>query len=110
MHSLDVLFVFASRRRHTRCALVTGVQTCALPIGAKLQTPLVKASGLRLSGGIGAWGAAQPGAARADIGPSVEITGGAGNARIRGSLDYRMRAAGKAAPGDGPVLTLQAGF
>src|SRR3546814_1676023 len=27
-----MLFVFASRRRHTRCALVTGVQTCALPI------------------------------------------------------------------------------
>src|SRR3546814_2567704 len=26
------LFFFASRRRHTRCALVTGVQTCALPI------------------------------------------------------------------------------
>src|SRR3546814_8957848 len=25
-------FFFASRRRHTRCALVTGVQTCALPI------------------------------------------------------------------------------
>src|SRR3546814_9929670 len=25
-------FCFASRRRHTRCALVTGVQTCALPI------------------------------------------------------------------------------
>src|SRR3546814_5009782 len=28
---LNVLF-FASRRRHTRCALVTAVQTCALPI------------------------------------------------------------------------------
>src|SRR3546814_13370628 len=27
-------FVFSSRRRHTRCALVTGVQTCALPIFA----------------------------------------------------------------------------
>src|SRR3546814_10927534 len=31
-----VMFVFvcffSSRRRHTRCALVTGVQTCALPI------------------------------------------------------------------------------
>src|SRR3546814_3763759 len=25
-------FCFSSRRRHTRCALVTGVQTCALPI------------------------------------------------------------------------------
>src|SRR3546814_7097158 len=27
-----MLFFFSSRRRHTRCALVTGVQTCALPI------------------------------------------------------------------------------
>src|SRR3546814_7365820 len=27
-----IIFFFSSRRRHTRCALVTGVQTCALPI------------------------------------------------------------------------------
>src|SRR3546814_6568580 len=27
-----ICFFFSSRRRHTRCALVTGVQTCALPI------------------------------------------------------------------------------
>src|SRR3546814_10437871 len=27
-----IVFFFSSRRRHTRCALVTGVQTCALPI------------------------------------------------------------------------------
>src|SRR3546814_6019036 len=27
-----LLFFFSSRRRHTRCALVTGVQTCARPI------------------------------------------------------------------------------
>src|SRR3546814_4559172 len=27
-----IYFFFSSRRRHTRCALVTGVQTCALPI------------------------------------------------------------------------------
>src|SRR3546814_3252324 len=27
-----IFFFFSSRRRHTRCALVTGVQTCALPI------------------------------------------------------------------------------
>src|SRR3546814_859402 len=34
MQSLIVtnFFFFSSRRRHTRCALVTGVQTCALPI------------------------------------------------------------------------------
>src|SRR3546814_20227840 len=29
---LICIFFFSSRRRHTRCALVTGVQTCALPI------------------------------------------------------------------------------
>src|SRR3546814_9275620 len=30
-------FFFSSRRRHTRCALVTGVQTCALPISEAAQ-------------------------------------------------------------------------
>src|SRR3546814_1084020 len=29
---MSEVFLFSSRRRHTRCALVTGVQTCALPI------------------------------------------------------------------------------
>src|SRR3546814_5007928 len=32
MSCVFVFFFFSSRRRHTRCALVTGVQTCALPI------------------------------------------------------------------------------
>src|SRR3546814_3564348 len=32
MFSFSLCFLFSSRRRHTRCALVTGVQTCALPI------------------------------------------------------------------------------
>src|SRR3546814_6362592 len=31
------MFFFSSRRRHTRCALVTGVQTCALPISLRRQ-------------------------------------------------------------------------
>src|SRR3546814_12812713 len=30
-----MFFFFSSRRRHTSCALVTGVQTCALPISEK---------------------------------------------------------------------------
>src|SRR3546814_18079349 len=34
---VSVMFFFSSRRRHTRCALVTGVQTCALPIFARSQ-------------------------------------------------------------------------
>src|SRR3546814_5664067 len=32
-----VCVFFASRRRHTRCALVTGVQTCALPISGTVR-------------------------------------------------------------------------
>src|SRR3546814_8902660 len=39
--STVLCFFFSSRRRHTRCALVTGVQTCALPISF---------AGLRASG------------------------------------------------------------
>src|SRR3546814_18348112 len=35
----DVSIFFSSRRRHTRCALVTGVQTCALPILLRSVTP-----------------------------------------------------------------------
>src|SRR3546814_9300168 len=30
----SLYFLFSSRRRHTRCALVTGVHTCALPLSA----------------------------------------------------------------------------
>src|SRR3546814_3092257 len=42
------MLFFSSRRRHTRCALVTGVQTCALPIyegdyllGTSIARPLI---------------------------------------------------------------------
>src|SRR3546814_6481962 len=41
-HCLFVWFVFSSRRRHTRCALVTGVQTCALPISGALRPALLR--------------------------------------------------------------------
>src|SRR3546814_3541391 len=40
-----VYFFFSVRRRHTRCALVTGVQTCALPIFL-LGTSALVAAGL----------------------------------------------------------------
>src|SRR3546814_10855396 len=38
---LSFLFFFSSRRRHTRCALVTGVQTCALPICKDIHMPTI---------------------------------------------------------------------
>src|SRR3546814_6825280 len=52
-----VIFFFSSRRRHTRCALVTGVQTCALPIchgpmlGTKEERGKMKQAPLLFRGG-----------------------------------------------------------
>src|SRR3546814_10669213 len=43
------LLFFSSGRRHTRCALVTGVQTCALPI-----SPVGQQAGSALLGLLGA--------------------------------------------------------
>src|SRR3546814_14743168 len=46
-----MFFFFSSRRRHTRCALVTGVQTCALPISPAAR-PMHRQR-MPLSNGIG---------------------------------------------------------
>src|SRR3546814_1961200 len=45
MYCLHIFGVFfASIRLHTRCALVTGVQTCALPIGACCEPETISTS------------------------------------------------------------------
>src|SRR3546814_8005975 len=46
---MDIVFLFSSRRRHTRCALVTGVQTCALPISPLAASPAPTMSTARRS-------------------------------------------------------------
>lgn len=63
----------------------------------------------RLSVGAGAWGAAQPGVARLDVGPqsSYRLPIGRG-ARI--SAEWRVRVSGDARPGSGPALTLATDF
>src|SRR3546814_8163987 len=74
-------FFFSSRRRHMRCALVTGVQTCALPISeARLRLPvhpLSACAGLRLAVSVvvgkpggGPSGPVRPPLARRDATPS----------------------------------------
>src|SRR3546814_10378573 len=47
MYTFVLFFFFSSRRRHTRCALVTGVQTCALPI--LISPPIVRISSGQMS-------------------------------------------------------------
>lgn len=58
-------------------------------------------------GGVGLWGAAQPGVYRIDAGPRVSMKV-RDNVRIH--LDWRQRVAGKAEPGSGPAVTLAGDF
>src|SRR3546814_14290048 len=53
--SVVLCFFFSSRRRHTRCALVTGVQTCALPICDRPALPLPDGPGPALARMGQAW-------------------------------------------------------
>ena len=60
--------------------------------------------------GVGAWGAAQPGASRLDVGPHASYRLPAFSERVRVSAEWRLRAAGDARPGSGPALTLSTDF
>lgn len=60
--------------------------------------------------GAGAWGGAQEGARRLDIGPSASIGFATGGVAARITADWRFRVAGRAAPLSGPAVTLSAGF
>ncbi|MCA0910708.1 hypothetical protein [Qipengyuania gaetbuli] len=64
----------------------------------------------RLRVGPGAWGGIQKGAGRIDVGPSASLEMAVGDVPARIGLDYRIRIAGDAEPGDGPALTLSTGF
>lgn len=56
--------------------------------------------------GAGAWAAAQPGAERLDIGPTVSLSTPVGNVQA----DWRFRVGGDARPGSGLAVTLSADF
>jgi hypothetical protein len=60
--------------------------------------------------GAGAWGGAQDGAARLDLGPTATLGLKQGRAGARLGLDWRLRVAGEAEPASGPALTISAGF
>ncbi len=63
-----------------------------------------------LAAGAGAWGGAQRGAARLDIGPTLKLDLGIGTGSARIAADYRVRVAGDAEPASGAAITLSAGF
>lgn len=77
---------------------------------ARVEKPLVRLGNFRLRAGGGAWGGAQRGARRIDIGPTATLEVPLGGATSRLSADYRFRVAGGAAPGSGPAVTVSVGF
>lgn len=61
--------------------------------------------------GVGAWGGAQKGASRLDVGPSAVLAFPLSETVFaRAAIDWRFRVAGHAAPVSGPAFTLSAGF
>lgn len=64
----------------------------------------------RLELGLGAWGAAQRGAARLDLGPSLVAVLPVEARAIRVGVQWRERVAGNARPGSGAVLSIGADF
>jgi hypothetical protein len=65
---------------------------------------------LRLSLGAGAWGGAQEGAHRIDLGPTMRLDVTLGEVPARVSVDWRERVEGDAGPGSGAAVTLSTRF
>lgn len=77
----------------------------------RLATPVANAGRAgEVTLGLGAWGGAQRDAQRLDLGPSAAIALPIGDRRLRLTLDWRQRIAGRARPGSGLALTLGSDF
>lgn len=76
----------------------------------RLDRQVAQVGPVEVRAGAGAWGGAQRGAGRLDLGPSATLGLDHGRAAARLGLDWRLRVAGEAAPDSGPTLTISAGF
>lgn len=77
----------------------------------RVDRKLITLGSSEVRAGGGAWGGAQKGASRLDIGPTANLSlrlSDTASARL--SADWRFRISGRAAPSSGPALTLSAGF
>jgi hypothetical protein len=71
----------------------------------RVSHPLGTLAHVRFDLGASAWGAAQKGASRLDIGPSLGAIARIGEQHVRFSLEWRQRVAGNATPASGPALS-----
>ncbi|OYU16050.1 MAG: hypothetical protein CFE37_03160 [Alphaproteobacteria bacterium PA4] len=110
-------------RRRGRLALDGYAEAGALARGplfaggqARLSRDLLADDGATLAAGVGAWGSVQgdrrggPMLGRFDLGPAAALRVPMGRATLAVVADYRVRLAGKAAPGNGPSLTVSLAF
>src|SRR3546814_17515274 len=88
------VFFFSSRRRHTMCALVTGVQTCALPIYG---------SGGALGPAEGTDGGSTGGDTALPTGPAGTTGSDPAGGATGGATGGADGATGAPAPGDAPA-------
>lgn len=86
----------------------TGFVDGQLRVDRKVASALGGTAEIR--GGAAAWGGAQKGASRLDIGPTASMRLDLGKATARVAIDWRFRVAGDAAPQSGPVATFTVGF
>ena len=100
-----------SARGYGQAGYVGGEFATAFVDGALVaERPIARFDLGTVSLGAGAWGGAQRGAARLDLGPSVSVALELGGAPARIEADYRWRVAGRAEPGNGGALTVSTGF
>jgi hypothetical protein len=76
----------------------------------RLEREIATGDRVRLGLGAGAWGGAQPGVARLDLGPQLVAHVPAVSGGIRVGAEWRQRVAGNARPGSGPVLSFGVDF
>ena len=72
----------------------------------RVERPILKGANASLSLGAGAWGGAQTGATRIDIGPQIVARLAVAETSLRISAEWRQRVAGNAAPASGPSITV----
>lgn len=77
---------------------------------ARVARPVASVGRATLDLGAGAWGGAQRGAERLDVGPTLGLATPVAGRTVRLTLDYRARIAGDARPGSGPALSVGTDF
>ena len=91
---------------------VVGLRTRDLYVDAAIRAEhrLFTSATSEVRVGVAAWGAAQPGVSRIDVGPRISGSFRIGGARLLASVEWRERFAGNARPNSRPVFTIGSDF